>query len=87
MQLLAFAIALWCAWYTLKPYRGSYVFVRGIAEQSGVEDEETRLRQMIKDLELDFATGKVAPDEYERMKDVIIREASTILEGSRKGPS
>ena len=76
---ITFLLATGCSWFLLQPYwtvRGAQT---GADRFDGSHDEEDRLRQMIKDLELDYATGKVANDEYERMKEAIIREASTVL--------
>ena len=79
MIVITFLLAAGCAWFILQPQRSVKLEKAGAALFDGTHDEEERLRQMIKDLELDYATGKVAHDEYERMKETIIREASTVL--------
>ena len=80
--LLSALTALFAATYVLRP-----IVQPDTSEQSDVLDAEfrnlldqkERCVQVLRDLELDFGTGKIDPDEYERMKAGIVSEMAVVL--------
>ena len=50
------------------------------AESSALNDQRERCIQVIKDLELDLATGKLTSEEYTRMRSSVGQELLSIVD-------
>lgn len=70
------------AWYLLKPHiqRVSDRAVSTNQNVSGLLDHKERVLQILKDLELDYSTGKVAAEDYQRTRELLRGEAAAVLE-------
>ena len=67
------------AWYLVLPHLTSVV-VQGIGhDQSSLIDQKERCVQVIKDLELDYATQKVSEGDYLMTRSALERELAGIL--------
>ena len=78
------------AWYVFSPYfyeenEGQSLQVD--ESRIGLGDQKDRRINMLRDLELDYSTGKVDLEDYENMKSQISYELGTIIEKlDRKKP-
>jgi hypothetical protein len=80
--LLSALTALFAAVYVLRPILqpdGSEVSATLDAEFRNLLDQKERCVQVLRDLELDFGTGKIEPEEFERMKSGIVSEMAVVL--------
>ena len=79
--LASILFAFFVAWLLVKPH----VEVLGPGIQGNSEtilslnDQKARCVQVIKDLDLDFSTGKLSKEDYERMRKSLTMELAGIL--------
>lgn len=71
--VFAFLLALFVAWVIIRPHQryGSSKLFSEVPELKN--DRKVQQAQMLDDLELDYATGKVDADEYKRAKAQLSR--------------
>jgi hypothetical protein len=78
------ALSLVSAWFIVKPWIESdaRLTADGIASASllALRDKKERALRSLKDLELDFAMGKVSAEDFESSKQALSLEAAAILE-------
>ncbi len=71
------------AWYLLKPHLAAEI-TNGqrtdFESELNLRDQKERVIQVLKDLELDYATGKVTVEDYERTKAGLELEAAAVFE-------
>ena len=73
-------LAFICAWYLLTPHFCEQDGVlEAIADDRAILDRKERTVQLLKDLDLDFSTGKLASAEYDRMRISLTSELGSIL--------
>lgn len=85
----ALALSILVAWWLLAP------LVRGTAEaapefagtREALLDQRDRCRQVLKDLDLDFAMGKVPEGDYEITRQRLTAELAGILEKLDTAPA
>lgn len=79
--LLVVALSLVTAWFVVGPLLAPREVALRAAdpERTALLDQKERCLQVIKDLDLDFETGKISPDEHEHMRAQISFELSQIL--------
>lgn len=66
------------SWYLLKPlFENPHLLAA--AEQGALSDQKSRCVNMLRDLELDFATSKLTEEEYRRMKGELSYELADII--------
>jgi hypothetical protein len=85
MWIVASAVlSLLSVWFIGQPWfeSSSSVTADGIgsARLLALLDKKERALRALKDLEIDFAMGKVSSDDFESSKQVLSLEAATILE-------
>jgi hypothetical protein len=75
-------LAILAAAYFVKPLFHSDPVYDNLPSQSQIalQDEKERYLQMIKDLELDFRTGKIAQDEFESTREQFVSELARIMQ-------
>lgn len=78
---ICFLLALVCAFLLIRPhlYSKAITTETETISQSNLLDQKERCLQVLKDLELDLATGKLEEDEYSRMKTSVSSELAGIL--------
>lgn len=82
---LSLALAAFVAWSLLAP---CFVDAGSAAAETppgggaldSLGDQKSRCLQVMRDLELDYATGKIAPVDYEQTKARLTVELASILE-------
>jgi hypothetical protein len=52
----------------------------GKSERANLNDQRERCIQVLRDLELDFATGKITHDEYQKIRSSVGRELIAIVD-------
>lgn len=80
-QAVCGALAVFFAWYILRPGRlsnGESDHHDAVGARVTMEQKE-RLINMLRDLELDFSTGKLTEAEYTRMRHAISHDLSEIM--------
>lgn len=77
----ALLLSLFTAWQVMSPLLLS-AGDAGIApnEENPLLDQKTRVVQTLRDLDLDYSTGKVSDDEYQKMKASMSAELAIVLE-------
>lgn len=81
--LLCLALSFGIAWAVLFPlFQSDSADVQSSAsaETSALSDQRERCIQVIKDLELDLATGKLTSEEYSRMRSSVGQELLSIVD-------
>jgi len=80
---IAFIFTVLLLWLLVHPFlyaEAETSVVPQSEEQLSLRDQKERCVQVIKDLELDFATGKVIESEYTETKRTLSLELSSLLE-------
>lgn len=80
-------ISVIVAWYLLVPHfqsESATALPESAADRS-LRDQKERCLQVLKDLELDFQTGKVAADDYQQTRTTLTNELGAILEKLERG--
>lgn len=78
-----FVLTLAVSWWVLRPHfdaNGSTSSFQDTTVQATLNDQRERCVQVLKDLELDLATGKLSADEYARMRASVGHELLTIVD-------
>lgn len=82
--LASILLATFVGWYLVLPYllpaSGDAGGVEGENLAVTLADQKTRCIQVLRDLELDFATGKISSADYEQTKTRLSIELAAILE-------
>lgn len=80
--ILTILLATITAWYLLKPHIRDASGSASVKPKTdaGLLDHKDRVLQVLKDLELDYSTGKVAVEDYQRTRELLRGEAATVLE-------
>lgn len=74
------ALAFACAWAVMSPHFCEELgTLEGANSDQELIDRKERIVQIIKDLDLDFTTGKLAGAEYDRMRSSLTAELGTLL--------
>ena len=77
---VSIVLALLCAWALLQPHVAAQVeSAGGNSELEPLLDQKNRCLQLLKDLELDFATSKVTEVDYTRMRGSLSAELAALL--------
>ncbi len=58
---------------------------RGESEEESPAERRTRVLQALRDLEFDYATGKVSEDDYKALRSQLLLEAASLVEASETG--
>lgn len=80
---MAFVLSVGVALYTLMPVLRQGVGEASIfasARDTELMDAKERTLRAIKDLELDFAMGKLSQDDFESSRSALAQEASNALQ-------
>jgi len=80
--IASFLLAAVAAWYVGMPLflsRTAYPEVSARENARAYTDQKERLLQVLKDLELDFDTGKITADEHQEMRLSISQEVGEII--------
>ena len=80
---LAFVLSFIAAWLLVRPHLAGAALATP-ALNSGANDAEERLVQMLRDLELDFKTGKLTPDEHAQMYKELSSELAPLISNRQK---
>lgn len=78
-----FVLTLAVCWWILRPHFEPTLSASSFSDapvQSTLHDQRERCVQVLKDLELDLATGKLSPEEYARMRASVGHELLTIVD-------
>lgn len=82
--LASILLAASVAWFLVRPYLvlddGTSGLVDGEELATTLADQKARCIQVLRDLELDFTTGKISVADYEQTKNRLSIELATILE-------
>ncbi|MDZ4786700.1 MAG: hypothetical protein SGJ02_11565 [bacterium] len=84
LTLLFFIIALFSAWFLVRPHFSKAGLLPSSRSNSSLEEEKERLIQILKDLELDYKTEKIAEGEYQTMRERIRFDLAQALEKLQK---
>lgn len=80
----AIILALFCAWAIYRPHAaGGAILDRGPAEDP-LADQKSRCLQVLKDLELDYNTGKIGQADYDRTRASLASELAHVMEQMTK---
>ena len=78
--LLSILLAVVVAWYVTEPYFAvESGFTIANLDANSLSDQRARCVQVLKDLELDFMTGKVSEQDYGEMRRSLSAELAEIL--------
>ena len=82
--LLSIVLAFFVAWLLIKPHLepeavASAAAGNGSSSLQGLFDQKQRCVQVIKDLDLDFSTGKISAQDYDRMRAGLSEELAGLL--------
>ena len=73
-------LAFICAWALMRPHFCLATDASGLGvTQQELFDRKERTVQLIKDLDLDFSTGKLVGSDYDRMRSTLTAELAKIL--------
>ena len=78
-----FVLTLAVSWWVLRPHFDPSLSASSLSDapvQTTLQDQRERCVQVLKDLELDLATGKLSADEYARMRASVGHELLTIVD-------
>jgi len=81
-SLFAFILSLLCVGAILRPLLVNQTALPESSQDlasKGLVEQKERFVQVLKDLELDFATGKLTQDDYTQMRNSISLELAGIL--------
>ena len=71
------------AWALVAPHLRPATTAQNLDALGGVLnallEQKTRCMQLLKDLELDFSTGKLSDSDYSRMRDTLTAELAQLL--------
>ena len=80
--LFAFLLSVICVAFILRPLTGEESLntdSRPEGVTQGLLEQKERFLQVLKDLELDFATGKLTQEDYNQMRNSISLELAGVL--------
>jgi len=82
--LLALLITLAIVWWLFAPHSESETLHQKMLKTTPLhitklEDERERSLRMLNDLELDYQTGKLSDDEYELIRQELVRDLAPVL--------
>ncbi len=82
MGIVAFGLALGCAWFLVRPHLASVSAPSSIPslEREHLIEQKGRFVQMLKDLELDLQMKRITQDDYEQMKLSLSLELAQVIE-------
>ncbi|NDC37216.1 MAG: hypothetical protein EBZ48_04095 [Proteobacteria bacterium] len=76
-------LAVIVSWFLVVPHLRTGADTLGDAGGGGVRaalaEQKDRCMQLLKDLELDFSTGKLSESDYTRMRGVLTTELAQLL--------
>jgi len=83
-SLIAVLITIGIIWWLLAPHfnredHQSRMLKGTPVEVSRLDDERERYLRMLNDLELDYKTGKLGDDEYQILRQELVRDLGKIL--------
>jgi hypothetical protein len=76
-------LSIGASWYILSPIFSDSSFAEVSTADSNINillDQKTRSVYMLRDLELDYSTGKLSEEEYKTLKDELSFELSEVIE-------
>ncbi len=78
--VVCFMFSAAVTWFILRPHFDAEQVATTGATDTSLADQRERCIQVLKDLELDLATGKVSAEEYARMRASVGHELLGIVD-------